>query len=107
MRVDHVSLVVVSPAVFAWPQNPAVVLSAVKIVMMFMEVIASPDTIASFCRKLAPPLITLAQSAAPEVQYVALRNINIIVQKRPNLLSHKIKVFFCVRPCIKMSPVRA
>jgi AP-1 complex subunit beta-1 len=76
-------------------QNPAVVLSAVKIVLMYMEVISNVETINSFCRKLAPPIITLAQSPQPEVQYVALRNINLIVQKRPNLLSHKIKVFFC------------
>lgn len=76
-------------------QNPAVVLSAVKIVLMYMEAIPTPDIIANFCRKLAPPLITLAQAAQPEVQYVALRNIALIVQKRPNLLSHKIKVFFC------------
>lgn len=32
-------------------------------------------------RKLAPPLVTLL-SAEPEIQYVALRNINIIVQKK-------------------------
>lgn len=76
-------------------QNPAVVLSAVKIVMMYMELLSNAETVASFCRKLAPPLITLAQSPQPEVQYVALRNISLIVQKRPNLLSHKIKVFFC------------
>lgn len=76
-------------------QNPAVVLSAVKIVMMYMEVITNTETINGFCRKLAPPLITLAQAAQPEVQYVALRNIALIVQKRPNLLSHKIKNFFC------------
>jgi AP-1 complex subunit beta-1 len=76
-------------------QNVAVVLSAVKIIMIYMDGIQSAENIANFCRKLAPPLITLAQASQPEVQYVALRNINIIVQKRPNLLSHKIKVFFC------------
>jgi vesicle coat complex subunit len=32
-------------------------------------------------RKLSPPLVTLL-SAEPEIQYVALRNINLIVQKR-------------------------
>ncbi len=76
-------------------QNPAVVLSAVKIILMYLEPITSADTVGNICKKLAPPLISLAQAAQPEVQYVALRNINIIVQKRPHLLSHKIKVFFC------------
>lgn len=33
-------------------------------------------------------------SGEPEVQYVALRNINLIVQKRPEILKQEIKVFF-------------
>ena len=44
-------------------------------------------------RKLAPPLVTLL-SQEPEVQYVALRNINLIIQKRPEILRHDIQVFF-------------
>ena len=44
-------------------------------------------------KKLAPPLVTLL-SSEPEVQYVALRNINLIVQKRPDILKHEMKVFF-------------
>ena len=44
-------------------------------------------------RKLAPPLVTLL-SLEPEVQYVALRNINLIIQKRPEILRHDIQVFF-------------
>jgi hypothetical protein len=38
-------------------------------------------------------LVTLLSSEA-EVQYVALRNINLIVQKKPEILKHEIKVFF-------------
>lgn len=30
-----------------------------------------------------------------QVQYVALRNINLIVQKRPSILANEVKVFFC------------
>lgn len=52
------------------------------------------DTAKALARKMAPPLVTLL-STEPEIQYVALRNINLIVQKRPNILSHEIKVFFC------------
>jgi len=43
---------------------------------------------------MAPPLVTLL-SSEPEIQYVSLRNINLIVQKRPSILAHEIKVFFC------------
>merc|ERR1739838_855953 len=47
----------------------------------------------SLLKKMAPPLVTLL-SAEPEIQYVALRNINLIVQKRPSVLRHEMKVFF-------------
>lgn len=43
---------------------------------------------------MAPPLVTLL-SAEPEIQFVALRNIELIVQRVPELLSHEVKVFFC------------
>jgi len=76
-------------------QNSAVVLSAAKIIMQFMEIITNVETLNGFCRKLAPSLVTLSQSRQPEIQYVALRNISLVVQKRPNLLAQKIKVFFC------------
>lgn len=39
-------------------------------------------------------LAVTMMSAEPEVQYVALRNINLIVQRRPNILKHEIKIFF-------------
>lgn len=31
----------------------------------------------------------------PEVQYVALRNINLILQKYPDILSNQMRIFFC------------
>lgn len=34
-------------------------------------------------------------SSGPEVQYVALRNILLIVQRRPAVLKNDVKVFFC------------
>ncbi|KAG6606080.1 beta-adaptin-like protein C [Cucurbita moschata] len=74
--------------------NCAVVLSAVKMILQQMELISSTDVVRNLCKKMAPPLVTLL-SAEPEIQYVALRNINLIVQKRPTILAHEIKVFFC------------
>ncbi|KAG0626142.1 hypothetical protein M758_2G105600 [Ceratodon purpureus] len=74
--------------------NCAVVLSAVKVILLQMELITSTDVVRNLCKKMAPPLVTLL-SAEPEIQYVALRNINLIVQRRPGILAHEIKVFFC------------
>ncbi|XP_064793254.1 AP-1 complex subunit beta-1-like isoform X2 [Oncorhynchus masou masou] len=74
--------------------NSAVVLSAVKVLMKFMEMLPKDlDYYSTLLKKLAPPLVTLL-SAEPELQYVALRNINLIVQKRPEILKHEMKVFF-------------
>jgi len=74
--------------------NAAVVLSAVKVLMKLMEMMSSSSQfIINLVKKLAPPLVTLL-SAEPEVQYVALRNINLIVQKRPDILKNEIKAFF-------------
>ncbi|CAJ0917191.1 unnamed protein product [Ranitomeya imitator] len=74
--------------------NSAVVLSAVKVLMKFLELLPKDsDYYTMLLKKLAPPLVTLL-SGEPEVQYVALRNINLIVQKRPEILKQEIKVFF-------------
>ena len=58
-----------------------------------MEMIPDVEYKTALLRKLSPPLVTLLSSEA-EVQYVALRNINLIVQKRPEILKHEIKVHF-------------
>ncbi|KAK6941201.1 Clathrin adaptor, alpha/beta/gamma-adaptin, appendage, Ig-like subdomain [Dillenia turbinata] len=55
---------------------------------------ANCAVVLSVVKKMAPPLVTLL-TAEPEIQYVALRNINLIVQRRPTILAHEIKVFFC------------
>lgn len=39
-------------------------------------------------------VVTLV-SSAPEVQYVALRNIDLLLQKTPEILSKEMRVFFC------------
>ena len=76
--------------------NSAVVMSAIKVILSYMELMGSQnsDVIRALTRKLAPPLVTLLNSES-EIQYVALRNINLIVQKRPHILEQEIKVFFC------------
>eukprot|EP01100_Stratorugosa_tubuloviscum_P007102 TRINITY_DN2988_c0_g1_i1.p1 TRINITY_DN2988_c0_g1~~TRINITY_DN2988_c0_g1_i1.p1 ORF type:complete len:932 (-),score=453.78 TRINITY_DN2988_c0_g1_i1:233-3028(-) len=74
--------------------NSAVVLGAVRVIMKYLDIIQYPDNVRNLCKKMAPPLVTLL-SKEPEVQYVALRNLNLIVQKRPIILQNDIRVFFC------------
>ena len=53
-----------------------------QVIMKLMEMMEQgSDFVVMLVKKLAPPLVTLL-SAEAEIQYVALRNINLIVQKR-------------------------
>ncbi|KAG6335100.1 hypothetical protein ID866_3989 [Astraeus odoratus] len=74
--------------------NGSVVLAAVKVIMIHMRGIHREDLVKQLIRKMAPPLVTLL-SSPPEVQWVALRNINLLLQKRSDLLSSEMRVFFC------------
>uniref|UniRef100_A0A674B316 AP complex subunit beta n=1 Tax=Salmo trutta TaxID=8032 RepID=A0A674B316_SALTR len=68
--------------------NSAVVLSAVKVLMKFMEMLPKDlDYYGTLLKKLAPPLVTLL-SAEPELQYVEGLGIN------REILKHEMKVFF-------------
>ncbi|KAG5970131.1 AP-1 complex subunit beta-1 [Claviceps cyperi] len=73
--------------------NPAVVLAAIKVVFTHMQSV-NPEMVRSLLKKMAPPLVTLVASA-PEVQYVALRNIDLLLQAKPDILSKEMRVFFC------------
>ncbi|KAJ2992624.1 hypothetical protein HDV02_002958 [Globomyces sp. JEL0801] len=73
--------------------NASVVLAAVKVLMVYLDYNVAEELNQTIIRKLAPPLVTLL-STEPEIQYVALRNINLILQKRPEILSQETRVFF-------------
>jgi AP-1 complex subunit beta-1 len=76
-------------------ETSAVSISAIRLIMLYMPMIAREDAI-PYAKKMAPPLVSMALlNAQPEVQYVALRNIGLILQKVPKLLDTDYKVFFC------------
>ncbi|KAG0147436.1 hypothetical protein CROQUDRAFT_61765 [Cronartium quercuum f. sp. fusiforme G11] len=74
--------------------NASVVLAAIKVIMIHVRDVRREDFVKQIMRKMAPPLVTLV-SSAPEVQWVALRNINLILQRRPDVLQNEMRVFFC------------
>lgn len=74
--------------------NSAVVLAAVKVVLAHLDGVTNAEKLEELLRKLAAPLVTLLSQRA-EVQYVALRNINLILQKYPEVLATEARVFFC------------
>lgn len=64
-----------------------------KYILSYWYFLGDTEFCNTLSKKLAPPLVTLL-SSEPEVQYVALRNINLIVQKKPDILKHEMKVCF-------------
>lgn len=74
--------------------NGSVVLGAVRVIMIHMRNVRREELIKQLVRKMAPPLVTLL-SSPPEVQWVALRNINLLLQKRTDILVNEMRVFFC------------
>lgn len=69
-------------------------LKRVQVIMIHMRGVRREELIKQLVKKMAPPLVTLL-SSPPEVQWVALRNINLLLQKRPDILSNEMRVFFC------------
>ncbi|KDR81568.1 hypothetical protein GALMADRAFT_239593 [Galerina marginata CBS 339.88] len=74
--------------------NSAVVLTTIKVLLYLMNYMENRRLVDHCCKKMGPPLVTLL-SSGPEVQYVALRNILLIIQRRPAVLKNDVRVFFC------------
>ena len=74
--------------------NSAVVLTCIRVLLYLFNYIADRRVVDGLCQKLSPPLVTLL-SKGPEIQYLALRNALLILQRHPEVLQNDIRVFFC------------
>ncbi|KAJ1675401.1 hypothetical protein EV182_001344 [Spiromyces aspiralis] len=74
--------------------NASVVLTAVKVIIYMMNYISNIDELRRICKKMSPPLVTLLNSGF-EVQYITLRNIQLILQRWPTVLDSQLRDFFC------------
>ncbi|CAJ1380969.1 unnamed protein product [Effrenium voratum] len=71
---------------------PSVLARAIKVIMKFMDRLSSHELARQ--HRMTPPLVTML-SAEPEIQYVVMRNINLIVQKQPSILQTDVRMFVC------------
>jgi len=62
--------------------------------MKYLDSLNVPEVIRTYCRKLTQPLISLLNSN-PEIEFIVLKNLNLIYQKRPAILEKELKTFFC------------
>ena len=74
--------------------NSSVVLACMRVILYLMNYVADETQILQLSKKLSPPLVTLL-AKGPEIQYLALRNAILILQRRPEVLRNDIRVFFC------------
>ena len=73
-----------------------------QVVLLQLPLIKDEAQVKTLVKKLGPPLVTLLSEEA-EIQYVALRNINLIVQNHPDVLSYEIKVG--IPPLLHEAPI--
>ncbi|KAK6455707.1 beta-adaptin [Scheffersomyces xylosifermentans] len=74
--------------------NPSVVLSSIRAIIHHIDTIPVTAQRTSILKKLSAPLVSLVSSSIPEAQYVGLKNIRIILEKYPQILSKELRVFF-------------
>eukprot|EP00831_Metopus_contortus_P009917 TRINITY_DN13831_c0_g1_i1.p1 TRINITY_DN13831_c0_g1~~TRINITY_DN13831_c0_g1_i1.p1 ORF type:complete len:527 (+),score=100.97 TRINITY_DN13831_c0_g1_i1:232-1581(+) len=72
--------------------NPAVVLAATKVVLKLLDNVTAEESVKKTLNRLTRPLVTLLSNSS-EIQYVVLRNLSFIVEKRRNIFDSP-KVFF-------------
>lgn len=74
--------------------NPAVVLAAISAVVAHVDAVSPPAQRTAFLKKLLAPLVSLVSALVPEAQYVGLKNIRIVLERYPQVLSRELRVFF-------------
>lgn len=73
-------------------ENPAVVLTTIKVLIKQLGKLPENERENALSR-LSSPLCSLLTSA-PEIQYVALKNIRILLEKYPDILDKELRAFF-------------
>ena len=73
--------------------NPAVIMSAIKVVLKYLDFIEDEKKVQNYSKKLSLCLISLMDSV-PEMRYLLLRAMHCIIQKRHYLFDKDFKSFF-------------
>jgi vesicle coat complex subunit len=74
--------------------NPAVVFGCIKLICRYLDYLTNEELIKNLIKKLGPSIVSVVSFTPEEVQYVILKNIQYIIEKRPSVLENEIKCFF-------------
>lgn len=91
-NVDAVTHIVEKVSPQLQHENPAVVLNAIKILIRQTPKLADGEA-QRVLKRLSAPLCSL-MATTPEIQYVALRNIRILLELHPTILDRDLRAFF-------------
>ncbi len=75
-------------------KNSGVVLSAIKVMLKMLYFLEDADSIRDYTRRITESLTSFL-SRESEIQYIALKNIAIIAEKKPIMLKKDLSFFFC------------
>lgn len=75
--------------------NPSVVFGCIKLVVRYFDFMNNQELIKNLTKKIASSIVSVVSFTPVEVQYVILKNIQYIIEKRPAVLENEIKCFFC------------
>lgn len=73
--------------------NPSIVLSSIKTILKHVILLPKANQ-TNILKKLSSPMVSLVSNSIPEAQYVGLKNIRVILEKYPTILSREVRVFF-------------
>lgn len=73
--------------------NPAVVLATIQVVIKNYPRTQQQQNSKTIMNRLSSALVSI-MSTPPEMQYIALRNIRIILEKYPELLTKELRIFY-------------
>ncbi|KTW26205.1 hypothetical protein T552_03096 [Pneumocystis carinii B80] len=74
--------------------NTCIIFTAIKIILYLMNYMHNEVTIKVLSRKLFSSLIILLSKDC-EIQYITIKNVQIILQKIPDIFENNIDIFFC------------
>lgn len=56
--------------------------------MRYLDFLTNEDLIKNLVKKLGPSIVSVVSLPAVEIQYVVLKNIQYIIEKRPSILEN-------------------
>lgn len=93
-KKSDAKLIIKTVATHLRNQNYSVVLSVIKVILNNLE-ISGQSNHEVLNKKLSNSISALITTSTPyEIQYIILKNINIIITKYPNLLINEVRSFF-------------